>query len=214
MLISKWATIVSLVESGNFTLLAFLAFGSALTFMFWAKWLGKLLGVAQEKQNAEKGVHRTEWTALALMAALVIGMSICFPFISEYVVVPYLIRFEAEVLPATYNAWETGALAAISFDNLLIMAIIVLAIIVAFLVFFGRGKKRTVPIYLGGVGLDFENRTYRNSLSKESEASQRNWYMEKYFAERSLTPVMNTMSITILAFGIVLAIVSLGGWSL
>jgi ech hydrogenase subunit A len=217
MLISKWATIVSLVESDNFTLLIILAFGSAVTFMFWAKWLGKLLGVAQQDQNVEKGVHRSEWSALGLMAALIVILSVGFPFISKYVVVPYFIQFESEILPLAYTAWETSSLAAIDFDNLLIMSLIVLAMLVSFLVFFRRSrrdKKRIVPVYLGGVGLDFENRTYRNSLSQESQASQRNWYMEEWFGERSLTPVANTMCIIILLFGLTFALISLGGWSL
>jgi ech hydrogenase subunit A len=218
MLISKWATIVSLVEANNLTLLIILAFGSAVTFVFWAKWLGKLLGVAQRDKNVEKSVHSSEWAALTLMVCLVITMSVGFPFVSKYVVVPYLTRLGADALLGP-SVWNTEMLATISFDNLLIMAIIVLAMIVSFLVFFSRGdrrdgKKRIVPIYMGGVGMDFENRTYRNALSQEGVASQRNWYMEGWFGEKQLTPIANTMCITILIFGLALALASLGGWSL
>ena len=53
MLIAKWATLVSFVETGNVALIVLLAFGSAATFMFWAKWLGKLSGIAGEPQNVE-----------------------------------------------------------------------------------------------------------------------------------------------------------------
>jgi ech hydrogenase subunit A len=236
MLISKWATIVSLVEANNLTLLLILAFGSAVTFVFWSKWLGKLLSVAQKDNNRETRVHRSEWSALALMAILVVGMSVGFPFVSEYVVVPYLFRFAYIPKPPLDLSSDVifgialPNVEAISFDNLLIMAIIVLAMIVSFLVFFlrvGRGAKRNaqdgapakkirrkVPVYLSGVGMDFENRTYRNSLSKESTASQRNWYMEGWFGSERLTPIANVMCITILVFGLVLALMSLGGWSL
>ena len=41
MLIAKWATLVSFVEANQLILVLLLAFGSAATFMFWAKWLGK-----------------------------------------------------------------------------------------------------------------------------------------------------------------------------
>ena len=47
MLIAKWATLVSFVETGNVALIILLAFGSAATFMFWAKWLGKLSGIGR-----------------------------------------------------------------------------------------------------------------------------------------------------------------------
>jgi ech hydrogenase subunit A len=95
------------------------------------------------------------------------------------------------------------------------MAVIVLAVIVCFAAFFGRkSKKRTVPIYLAGVGLDFENRTYRNSLSGTSRATQRNWYMESWFGEGLLTPIANVMCIVILVFGAVASLVNFGGWPL
>jgi ech hydrogenase subunit A len=228
MLISKWATIVSLVETDNFVLLVILAFGSALTFMFWAKWLGKLLSVAQQgkrdeegesigEKAGEKAVHRSEWSAIALMAVLAVALSATFPFVSQYVVVPYLVMLEVGVAPFGFGAWDTGALAAIDFDNLLIMALIVLATVTVLALLFRRPRRpkgRTVPIYLGGVGLDFEKRTYRNALSQEGVASQRNWYMESWFGEGRLTMVMNTMCVTVLLFGTVCAALGLWGWSL
>jgi ech hydrogenase subunit A len=239
MLISKWATIVSLVETNNLTLLLILAFGSAATFMFWAKWLGKLLGIAQQSQNVEKTVHRSEWTALTLMAVLAVGLCIGFPFISEWVVVPYLLSFAFMTLPSITSGGVVYDISinleTISFDNLLIMATIVLALLGCFAVFLMRagragaggkgaggegakdgagGKKRTVPVYLAGVGLDFENRTYRNSLSGTSQATQRNWYLDGWFGERVLTPVANITCIMILLFGAVFAVLSLWGISL
>ena len=59
MLIAKWATLVSFIETGNVALIILLAFGSAATFMFWAKWLGKLSGIAGEPQNVELSVHKS-----------------------------------------------------------------------------------------------------------------------------------------------------------
>jgi len=40
MLLAKWATLVSFADTGQVALIVLLAFGSAATFMFWAKWLG------------------------------------------------------------------------------------------------------------------------------------------------------------------------------
>ena len=42
MLLAKWATLVSFADTGQVALIVLLAFGSAATFMFWAKWLGKM----------------------------------------------------------------------------------------------------------------------------------------------------------------------------
>ena len=46
MLIAKWATLITLIGTRQIALILMLAFGSAATFMFWAKWLGKLAGIA------------------------------------------------------------------------------------------------------------------------------------------------------------------------
>ena len=90
MLIAKWATLVSFVETGNVSLIVLLAFGSAATFMFWAKWLGKLSGIAGEPQNVELTVHKSEWVALLLMAGLVCVTCVLLPVMSSGLVVPYV----------------------------------------------------------------------------------------------------------------------------
>ncbi len=46
MLVSKWAALAAFTDSSNVVLILVLVFGSAATFMFWAKWLGKLLAIA------------------------------------------------------------------------------------------------------------------------------------------------------------------------
>ena len=54
---AKWATLVELRRSSRQVAAAssLLAFGSAATFMFWAKWLGKLAGIAA--QRAERRAY-------------------------------------------------------------------------------------------------------------------------------------------------------------
>jgi ech hydrogenase subunit A len=212
MLISKWATIVSVVDSYNVALMFILAFGSALTFIFWVKWLGKILAIAHAKTNVEKGIFPSEWVSLGLMAALVIGVSVLFPLISQEVVVPYLIGVGSDLLVGSNAAWN-GITATIDFDNLLIMAIIVAVLLGAFVIQMlmrGRNTDNT-DIYLSGVGLDFEKRTFRNSLSGESEATQRNWYLGSWFGEPVVLPIGNILTIVIMAAGLVLACLGIGG---
>ena len=68
MLVAKWATLVSFVDTGQVALILLLAFGSAATFMFWAKWLGKLSGIAGQPANVEVTVHKSEWTAIVAVS--------------------------------------------------------------------------------------------------------------------------------------------------
>ena len=212
MLVSKWATIVSIADTGNIVLMLILAFGSAATFMFRAKWLGQVLAVAQHSADLEKGVSKSEWFAIGLMAFMVLFCSVAFPFISESVVVPYLAQFEQFVFPGLLPAWQTIS-ATLGFDNLLIMAIIVLAILASFAVFFGRSKKR-MYLSIWPDRVDSEKRSYRNSLSGVSESSQRNWYLEDWFGEKALLPISNIMGIVVLVVGIALAYINLGGGAL
>ena len=82
MLIAKWATLVSFVDQGQMALVLLLAFGSAATFMFWAKWLGKLAGIAGSPENVELTVHPSEWIAQILMACIAVVACIALPLVS------------------------------------------------------------------------------------------------------------------------------------
>ena len=60
MLISKWATMTSFVDSGNFLLVGIICFGSAVTAFYWVKWLGKLSAVVANEPSIEHDVWRSE----------------------------------------------------------------------------------------------------------------------------------------------------------
>ncbi|MEG2260104.1 MAG: proton-conducting transporter membrane subunit [Raoultibacter sp.] len=177
MLIAKWATLVSFVETGQVALIILLAFGSAATFLFWAKWLGKLAGIAGETADQEKTVHRNEWIAIGLMAVLLIASCVCLPLISWMLVEPYIFGVYGSI------AW------AISTDNLWIASISVIFIAVVLFAGLGKTKTKKAEIYLSGVSVDNENRTFRNSMSQETQATARNWYMESIFGEKRIAPV-------------------------
>lgn len=210
MLISKWAVLVSIASTDNLLLVLVLAFGSAATFMFWAKWLGKVLAVSFADDNLEKGVFRTEWLALGLMALSAVGLSIGFPIVSEFIVVPYLSQVAVSTQSTLVAVWEQEA-AAIGFDNLLIMAAMALLLLAVFIVQFLRPSKPGSDVYLAGIALDGEKRVFKNSLSAPSEATQRNWYLSGWFGEKRVTPVANIFCLVALAAGLALAFLGIGG---
>jgi len=177
MLIAKWATLVSFVEMGQIALIIILAFGSAATFMFWAKWMGKLSGIAGQPENVELTVHKSEWGAVLLMALLVIVSCVLLPYLSSYVVEPYIY----------YVYGELGQ--GISSDNLWIASICVGLICIVLFAGMRKSSARKVDIYLAGVGQDHEARTFTNSLSGTSEATARNWYMVDVFGEKKVAPI-------------------------
>ena len=171
MLIAKWATLVSFVESGQMALVLLLAFGSAATFMFWGKWLGKLSGIAGSPENVELTVHPSEWISIVLMAGIALVACIALPFVSHVFVEPYIISIFGQLGAdiAVDNLWITSILAAFVF-------------VVMFAGVRGSSAKR-VDVYLAGVSVDSDDRVYRNSLSGETTATSRNLYLDKIFGE-------------------------------
>ncbi len=178
MLISKWATLVSFAETGNAPFLVMLAFGSAATFFFWAKWLRKLPGVPQRAEKEEGGVHRTEWAAIGSVAVLLLLSCVALPLLSQGVVGPYLAGVYAE------------APSLIDIDNLVIMVVIVVFIAIVLLTPWGRAtKKKRVEVYLGGQCTDPDTRRYHGSMGRTMTSSKRNWYMEDIFGEPLITRI-------------------------
>ncbi len=184
MLIAKWGTLVSFVDVHQIALIIILAFGSAATFMFWAKWLGKLSGIAGQPENVEISVHKSEWTALGVMACLLVAACVLLPLISTYVVEPYIASISIGSVPV-YSLISQS----ISSDNLWIGSICVVVVVIVLFAGLGRSRQRKVDVYLSGVGRDNDRRMFQNSLSTESEATVRNWYMDDVFGERRIGPV-------------------------
>lgn len=178
MLIAKWATLITLIGTRQIALILMLAFGSAATFMFWAKWLGKLAGIASRADNVEVTVHKSEWLSLALMAVLAVLACALIPVISNFMVEPYV----SSILGMSIQP--------IRDENLYLSTIIVLFMVV---MMFGVLRKNTkakkASVYLSGVSVENESRVYLNALSKPQEATARNWYMEDWFGEAKLTPL-------------------------
>ena len=199
MLISKWAALVSFVDMGQVALIVILAFGSAATFMFWAKWLGKLSGIAGSPENVELDVHTSEWIPLLLMASLSVLACILLPLISAYIVEPYV--------AGVYGI----SIVSISADNLWLASLAV--VLVAIVIFGGLGKSHSkrAKVYLSGVSVNNDERVFRNSLSGETQASARNYYLEDIFGESHIGPVGVVACVLIIIIAFACGLASLPG---
>ena len=199
MLIAKWGTLVSFADTGNVALILFLGFGSAATFLFWAKWLGKLSGIAAHPLNVETTVHRSEWIALMVMAVLSMLCCVGLPVLSTFLVEPYIFD--------VFGVCSQG----VSQANLWVAAL--LSAVVFIVLFGGLGSQQVkqVPVYLAGVSVNNANRTFHNSLSGETMATSRNWYMEGVFGEPKVAPVGVWATSIIIVIGFCAAIATLYG---
>ncbi len=195
MLVAKWATLVSFVEMNQVALILILAFGSAATFMFWAKWLGKLAGIAGSPENVESDVHTSEWIALGVMAILLVACCVLLPLVSTVLVEPYVVSIFGTVGQD------------ISSDNLWIGSLLVLVVVIVLFAGLGKQRGRKVDVYLAGVGRDHDGRTFQNSMSGSSEATVRNWYMEDVFGEKRVAPIGVWFNVFIMAAAFVIALI-------
>ena len=203
MLIAKWATLVSFADMGQVALLVLLAFGSAATFLFWGKWLGKLAGIAQARENVEGTVHASEWVALMVMAVLAILACAGLPVLSTFVVNPYI--------DSVYYVFPGFGGQIISTGDLWLAAILSLAVVIVLFAGLGRSGGKRAEVYLAGISVDNASRTFVNSLSKPTEATARNWYMEDVFGEKALTPAGTTICALIIVVAFAAACVTLLG---
>ncbi len=190
MLISKWACMVSFVDSGNVLLVGFICFGSAVTAFYWLKWMGKLSAVVAGEESIETGVHKTETFVHITLVVLVILVCLLFPVLSNFMLVPYLEMAFGGI---------SGAI--MSQSNMIIMVIMVAFLVLMAVLFFGRSKKNIVPIYLSGVNAG-DNRLYHGSMQKDVEFTLRNWHMEKYFGEHKMNLIGGVLCAAMLVMGI------------
>lgn len=191
MLIAKWATLVSFVDTNQLILIVLLAFGSAATFMFWGKWLGKLSGIAGQPENVETTVHASEWISQILMAAIAVIACVALPLVSRMFVEPYLVG-------------TLGALGRdITLDDLWIASILAVFVLIVLFGGLGGSKAKKATVYLSGVGVDSDARVYRNSLSGETTATSRNMYLESIFGENRVRPIGEALCAIIIIVGLV-----------
>jgi len=197
MLISKGAALGAFVDSGNVALVFMLMFGSAATFFFWAKWLGKITAVAGTADGKESGVHTEEWASIRLMAILTGAAAVLFPLISSAVVAPYLgASFDVDTL-------------AITGSDLLIMAGMTALIVIVLALTTGhdRTAHRDLPVYMAGVGTVGGTAEFNNSLGGVTSAAQRNWYLTPLFGEAKLDGIGTFISVAVLICGLAAALI-------
>lgn len=190
MLISKWAAMTAFVDSGNIMLVAIICFGSAVTAFYWIKWLGKLSAIVAGEQNIQQNVHKEEWFVQGTLVVLTILVCLSFPLISVHMLVPYL-----EIV--------FGGLSSmiLSSGNMIIMVIMIASIILLTGLFFGRSRKKLVPIYLSGVN-EGDNRMYHGSMGKDVKFSMRNWHMEQYFGEKRMNLIGGVLTTAMIIIGL------------
>jgi ech hydrogenase subunit A len=194
MIISKAATLKAFVDS-NPGMAIILAYGSAATVFFWAKWMGKIMSIKHGVfQIMEDRVSRWEWITLGILAILTVAACIGFPLIAFRLVDPFILEVFG----------KTPIVDPFSVYMILFMMVGLLILLPLGLFFFGfvnKGYKR-VGTYLGGANID--DVTFEGAMESSQTIELKNYYLEKFFGENVLfnAGVFIALVLLVIMFGV------------
>jgi ech hydrogenase subunit A len=175
MLISKWACIEALVISSPILAIV-LAFGSAPTLFFWAKWMGKIASVPLVEKKPFGSVHFDEWSALGTLTLGTVIACGLFPWIAKASIEPYI-----QSLYFNTTTMTSG--------NIIIMLIILGLMVllpISFLLYPRKIDKSSV--YLAGANMQ-DNASFMGSMGIQRNVTLQNYYLTTFMTEQQLTQI-------------------------
>lgn len=197
MLVSKWVAMKALIDSKHVIIVIILAYGSAATLFYWAKWMGKLVSKVNMGHKNQHLLSLDEELPITILAFLVVISCFTFPLVSRFALEPYL----SEVYKKT-------ALIPIETNDIKLMLCMLSMLIllpISFIPIYKNDKRRKVPIYMAGENTG-DNQTFYGAMGVKQKVEMRNWYMEEFFGADKLTFLSNVLCTAILVMGIILLI--------
>jgi ech hydrogenase subunit A len=174
-----------------------LAYGSAATLFYWAKWMGKLVTNTKLKDHTKQSFRKDEEIPIFIHAALVIISCFGFPLISKYALIPYLTQL--------FHATALVPIGTSDVKIMLYMLSMLIILPIGFIPVYKVDRRRRVPIYMAGENTG-DNENFHASMGITRKTEMRNWYMEGYFGVKKLTLYSNLINIGLLCAGIILLI--------
>jgi ech hydrogenase subunit A len=194
MIIAKFVTLKAFVDT-NLGMAILLAYGSAATVFFWAKWMGKIMSIRHGvTEVVEHRVSRWEWITLDILAVSTVAVCLAFPWISSGLIDPYLTeRFGAIPVPDTFNVMMIFVI--------MLGLLILLPLGLFYFAFVNKNYKR-VGTYLGGANID--PITFEGAMASTQTIELKNYYLGKYFGEDRLfiTGVLVSLTLVLVMFGV------------
>ncbi|MEG2140165.1 MAG: proton-conducting transporter membrane subunit [Bilophila sp.] len=206
-LLAKWMALEAAAVAPAFmpVLVTLIAFGSALTVLFWARWAGLILGndPLHDARPVPEQLEGTMIASLRLLLGGAIVLSFCAPWIFNGIELSVAQLFGKD----GHFIAEMGV-----FSNKLGMfAIYPLFVLVALGVWYAlrqarkaEGRAHALPYMSGIQAIEDGKIGFNGPLNVFVEAQSSNYYLEAWFGERTLTGKINTIAI-------VLMVIMLGG---
>jgi ech hydrogenase subunit A len=185
MLVSKW--LILEVAAGSIAISIILAIGSALTVLYYTRWIGNILSNTyfarkeQEKMEIPVGISLYSLAGLAVFLSLMIGS------LYNMLVMPQIVNMKMDVaLKAAKGTLYT------SFGGFMVYPIfltIVLGVILG-LMSLSKSSKEVVKVTPYNAGLNY---------SEEKSYDVKNYYLTTFASEKDLTKYFNYVSVVLIA---------------
>ena len=194
VLLTKWVSMEA--ASSNPIVIVFLILGSALTTVYYAKWMGTILSSTMDK-NA---VHHTKPETYFPLTFL--GLSIVATSILVFSIYDYFIRPQVEILlrSAPAISGEAGQFTSEigAFAYAAIFIVLALAILIYFAVRSMYTPRMSNYYMCGENNLERDGLMFRNGLCSYDKSSVSNIYLQDTFGENKLTTVGVVISILLI----------------
>lgn len=186
--------------SNNPIVIVFLILGSALTTVYYAKWLGTILSSSMDKNAVH---HKKPETYFPLSF---LGLAIVATSILVFQVYDYFIRPQVEILLATAPSVSgqagqfTSEIGAFAYAA--IFAVLALAIIL-YLATKNMFTPRMAGYYMCGENnMERDKLMFRNGLCAYEKSSVANVYLQNTFGESKLTTLGYAISIILIVIAL------------
>ncbi len=198
MLISKWAAIRAFIDANRILspiLLIILAYGSAVTVLFWSKWIGKMTSaytLRTARNPMEDEISSDERFSQWVHAILTVCICIMFPLISSSLVEPYILS----VFGHTFD---------INRSNFVITGIMIALVILLPAISVPRHKSHFeyADPYMSGRN-EYAGRVFEGSMETRKQLELRNYYLGRIFGEKKTEMIGNILGtcLIVLLFGV------------
>ena len=198
VLLTKWVSMEAAAQ--NPVVIVFLILGSALTTVYYAKWLGTILSSTNDKNAV---AHKKPETYASLS---VLGLGIVVTSIFIFSIYDYFVKPQVEILlniapsisgQAGQFTHEIGAFAYVA-----IFVVLALAILIYFAVK-NMFAPRKVSYYMCGENnLERDTLMFRNGLCTYDKSNVSNIYLQNIFGESKLTALGYAVSILLIVLAL------------
>lgn len=198
VLLTKWVSMEA--ASSNPVVIVFLVLGSALTTVYYAKWLGTILSSSMDKNAVP---HKKPETYFPLSF---LGLAIVVTSIFVFSIYNYFIKPQVEILlkTAPVISGQAGQFTSEigAFAYAAIFVVLALAVLI-YLATKNMFTPRTASYYMCGENnLEKDRLMFRNGLCSYEKSSVSNIYLQNTFGESKLTTLGYAISIILIVIAL------------